>query len=250
MYKFIGIIPARFASTRFLGKPLCDIRGKSMIRRVYERAIRWEKFNKVYIATDSDLIANECDIHDIPYIMTSDKHSDCLDRAWEASHRLEEDGIGAKKYVIIQGDEPLFDVRTLDVKYDAPCINFFTKSVIDVYDVNAVKVVISNNKRALYFSRFPIPSFNADTRRSDCHVLPVYKQIGVYVFTGEMLKLYHDLGLSPLEDAEGVGLNRLLENDVDVIMKYTKYDSISVDTQQDKNKVERILIRNENKNGQ
>lgn len=240
MNDFIGIIPARYDSRRFPGKPLCDIDGITMIRRVYEQAIKWDKFDNVYVATDSDLIKEECEKWHIPIIMTSPRHNDCLDRAWEISDKLKEIGRDAKYYIIIQGDEPLFNVKTLDVEYDSPCINFYTESINDVHDPNSVKVVISKTGKALYFSRFSLPYCNEQTKRSDLQS-PVYKQIGTYMFTGKMLKIYHELGPSMLENAEGIGLNRLLENDYVVQMKYTKCDSISVDTEQGRDKVVQIL---------
>ncbi|OQA03204.1 MAG: 3-deoxy-manno-octulosonate cytidylyltransferase [Planctomycetes bacterium ADurb.Bin401] len=242
MENFIGIIPARFPSSRFPGKPLCDICGKPMIWHVYNSVMKWPKWKSVYVATDSKEVVAACSELGIPSMMTKDTHTDCLDRAAEVANKLEKEKRGSDKYIIIQGDEPLFNVETLNTDLSASVTNFYTEvhDQTELYDVNAVKVVISNNKRALYFSRYTVPYHDKKTRRSN-DPLVVYKQIGVYVFTGEMLNIYTGLKPSYLEKLEGIGLNRLLENDIDVFMRYTPYDSISVDTPNDQQRIIKIL---------
>ena len=173
--------------------------------------------------------------------MTSDTHTDCLDRAAEVVEKLELKNEGSSKYIVIQGDEPLFDVDTLNVDLSPSIINFYTKSSCDKYDGNAVKVVVSNNDKAIYFSRYSIPSHSAKTKRTNDDAV-VLKQIGVYVFSGEMLKLYSTLNSSYLENMEGIGLNRLIENDIDIYMRHTEHDSISVDTPEDRNRVETLIM--------
>ncbi len=128
--KIIGIIPARFGSTRYRGKPLCDILGKPMILRVYESAKKWDKWYKLYVATDDERISNCCDKYNIPWLMTDVKHKDCLDRCAEAAEILKNQGIEADRYIIIQGDEPLFDIKIfkdVDMQYDN--INFYSKII-------------------------------------------------------------------------------------------------------------------------
>jgi 3-deoxy-manno-octulosonate cytidylyltransferase (CMP-KDO synthetase) len=239
---FIGIIPARYASSRFPGKPLCDILGKPMIWHVYQSAMKWHKWKKVYVATDSDIIKEICDKLSIPCIMTRDDHKDCLDRAAEVVEILEEQGDGADRYVVIQGDEPLFNVDTLDVDLSPPITNFYTEvhDQDELYDANAVKVVVSKRQRAIYFSRYTIPYHDGKTKRSN-DPLVVAKQIGTYVFSGEMLKLYRYMSSSYLEDMEGIGLLRLLENDIDIAMRYTPHDSISVDTPRDQQRIIKMI---------
>ena len=244
MTEFIGIIPARYASSRFPGKPLCDICGKTMIQRVYESVMKWDRWKAVYVATDSPQIVESCKRDDIPCIMTGDYHLDCLDRAAEVANILESQGNGADKYIVIQGDEPLFNSDTLNVDMSPSIINFYTKvqDESELYDPNAVKVVVSKNQRALYFSRFSIPYHDDKTKRNNVGVV-IYKQIGVYIFTGEMLNLYSTLKPTYLENAEGIGLNRLLENDVNISMRYTLYDSVSVDTPQDQQRIIEMIER-------
>ncbi len=243
MSDFNCIIPARFASSRFPGKPLCDIAGKTMINRVYESVTKWTHWQQVYVATDSKEIVDACEKDNIPCLMTGSHHLDCLDRAAEAVDILESRGDRSDKYIIIQGDEPLFNVETLNVDLTPSIINFYThvQDKNELYDANAVKVVVSENQRALYFSRYSLPYHDPKTRRSSTIDLVVYKQIGVYVFTGEMLRTYTGLCPSYLENIEGVGLNRLLEKDIDVFMRYTPYDSISVDVPSDRNRILELL---------
>ena len=241
MQSFIGIIPARYKSSRFPGKPLCDILGKPMIQRVYEQTIKWEKFDKVYVATDSVEIQMSCYANKIPCLMTSPDCKDCIDRAWEASEQISKIGDSSDiTYIIIQGDEPLFNPDTLNITYGHGCINFYTDSLTDKDDPNAVKVVMSQTGKALYFSRFSIPYNNSNTRR-DGEPARIYKQIGVYAFSKDMLYAYHTSSESMLENAEGVGLNRLLENDYEIQMRFTPHDSISVDTPEDREKVIEIM---------
>jgi len=243
---FVGIIPARYASSRFPGKPLCDILGQPMIKRVYDSVMKWPKWDRVYVATDCEEIKRACKSWEIPCLMTGDQHVDCLDRAAEAAKILEDRGSGADRYIIIQGDEPLFETKTLDTDLTPEIVNFYTETVDenDLYDSNAVKVVVSHSQRALYFSRYTVPYHDMKTRRNDELPLTVYKQIGVYSFSYEKLYLYTLLPLGYLEQIEGIGLLRLLENDIDVRMRHTKYDSISVDTPADRLRIVDIIREN------
>lgn len=247
---YVGIIPARYQSSRFPGKPLCDILGKSMIERVYESVNKWNKWKAVYVATDNDRIREKCFTTGIPYVMTKSTHIDCLDRAAEVVEYLEGKGEGADKYIVIQGDEPLFNVKTLDADLTPSIINFYTyvHDQYDKYDSNAVKVVVSRNEKAIYFSRYSVPYHNEKTKRTNDSPI-IMKQIGVYVFTGEMLRLYNNLKQTSLENMEGIGLNRLLENDIEVHMRYTDYDSISVDTPEDRNRIINIIKKCYSDNG-
>jgi len=250
MANYIGIIPARYQSSRFPGKSLCDILGKSMIQRVYESVMKWDKWEKVYVATDSEIIESKCKEINIPCIMTKNNHVDCLDRASEVVRILEEKNEGADKYIVIQGDEPLFNVETLNVDLSPSVVNFYTKVVErhEMYDTNTVKVIVSNNKKAIYFSRYSLPYHDEKTKRNYDEVI-IYKQICAYVFTGEMLKIYNNLKTSSLENMEGIGLNRLIENDIEVHMRYTDHDSIGVDVPEDRNRAINIIKKQYKNNG-
>jgi 3-deoxy-manno-octulosonate cytidylyltransferase (CMP-KDO synthetase) len=217
-----------------------------MIVRTYESSIKWEGWTELYVATDDERIANCCKKNGIPFIMTRKDHSDCLDRCAEVSNILKEKGILADMYIIIQGDEPLFNVKTLDIKYDSENINFYTKitNKYEINDSNCPKVAISKTGRALYISRFAIPYNSEKTRRNKGTETTFYKQIGVYAMSYRILNMYTSMSSTSLENNEGIGLNRFLESDIDIDMKYTKYDSVSVDTEEDRLKVENILNNN------
>ncbi|MFW5890973.1 MAG: 3-deoxy-manno-octulosonate cytidylyltransferase [bacterium] len=246
MMEYIGIIPARYGSSRFPGKPLCDINGKPMIWHVHNSVSKWDKWKDIYVATDDVRIWNECKKYDIKCIMTQDCHTDCLDRAAEIVEILEAENKGADRYIIIQGDEPLFEADTLNCDLSADIINFYTEvqKSIEKYDGNAVKVAVSETEKAIYFSRYSIPYHNPETMRSKDDVI-IYKQIGVYVFSGEKLKLYASMRPTYLENIEGIGLLRFLENDIPIQMRYTKYDSVSVDTEEDRQRIVEMINNNE-----
>lgn len=245
METFIGIIPARYASSRFPGKPLCDIFGKPMIWHTYMSALKWDHWKSIYVATDSKEIAESCKAHDIPCVMTSDSCTDCLDRTAEVAALFKGTDRAADKYITIQGDEPLFNVQTLNVDLSPPVVNFYTEvhDQDEKYDPNAVKVVVSYRSRALYFSRLSLPYDDEKTRRTD-EPCTIYKQIGVYSFDEESLLKYANLSPSSLENLEGIGLNRLLQNDIDVFMRYTPFDSISVDTPEDRDRILSMIEEN------
>lgn len=214
-----------------------------MIARVYRRVAQWDKWTSLHVATDDERIMDECKIRNIPAIMTDINHSDCLDRADEAAQIL--GGANhADRFIIIQGDEPLFNVETLDVDLEPEVVNFYTevKDEREIYSPDSVKVVVSDFGRALYFSRYTIPFHEMRTRRDKDLPLRVLKQIGVYSFTPQLLSLYAELESTYLEQMEGIGLLRLLENDINIDMRYTPHDSISVDTEKDRVAVENIII--------
>jgi 3-deoxy-manno-octulosonate cytidylyltransferase (CMP-KDO synthetase) len=185
-----------------------------------------------------------CDLKQIPVIMTSQLHPDCIDRVAEVLYQFENKRVGYDRYIIIQGDEPMFNPQMLDVDLSPPVVNFFTAADGDMDDPNAVKVVVSNGNRAIYFSRFSLPYSEVITRKSSLTPRVVWKQLGTYSFSPAMLKIYTTLKPSPLENAEGIGLNRLIENDIPIIMRHSIYDSTSVDTPEDLDRV-RKLIQNQ-----
>ena len=175
-------------------------------------------------------------------IMTGDQHLDCLDRAEEAVCILQDQGEDIDRVIVIQGDEPLFDTRSLEADYDQEVINFYTRvwEESEVHDRNQVKVVVALDGRARYFSRLALPDRHPSTARSKA-APNLYKQLGIYVFSPRALQHFTKLPPSPLELSEGIGLNRLLDHGVDVWMRYTEFDSISVDTPDDRERVLTLL---------
>lgn len=239
---FIGIIPARYESTRFPGKPLAEIMGKPMLWHVYNSASKFDRWKKLLVATDDDRIVAMCEQFDIPHVMTRDDHPDCIDRAAEVAIRLDKAQEGADRYVIIQGDEPMFDASILETDFSPSVVGLYTeiKSKREFYDPNVVKVVVSKNLKAIYFSRYSIPYHKDETRKGN-YSLRIDKQIGIYTFSIESLRQFVALGMSYLEGIEGVGFLRFIENDIDVHMRYAHYDSYSVDTEEDLKTVESIM---------
>tara|TARA_Y100000310_G_scaffold341482_1_gene440763 strand:- start:3815 stop:4561 length:747 start_codon:yes stop_codon:yes gene_type:complete len=220
-----------------------------MVCKTYYSAKEWPLWTKIYVATDDQRVVDACEERGIPAIMTRDDHTDCLDRANEAVEQIEASGEIADRYIVIQGDEPLFNPDTLNVDFSPEVVNFYTQvqDKDEIGDVNAVKVVVSRRQKALYFSRHTVPYSDKATRRSD-EPLRVYKQIGVYSFSSRMLRQYCNLSPSYLENLEGIGLLRFLENDIDINMRYTKYDSVSVDTEEDRQRILDILNNQEKNN--
>lgn len=238
---FIGIIPARYRSKRFPGKPLAQILGKSMIWHVFNASSKFP-WKELVVATDDDLIEEHCKENNMRCVRTSPDHADCIDRAAEAALILQEDGIVADRYVIIQGDEPMFDTSVLDTDLSPEIVNLYTEVVKpeEMDDPNAVKVVVSQDLKAIYFSRYCIP-YHHDATKKGSYPVRVDKQIGVYSMSIDALKQFSDLGMSYLEGVEGIGMLRFIENGIDVDMRYAQYDSCSVDNEEDLRRVEKLM---------
>lgn len=240
--EFIGIIPARYKSKRFPGKPIASLLGKPMIWHVYNSALNFDKWKCIYVATDDERIESVCNQYDMPCIMTRADHPDCIDRATEVAIELQRKNIIADKYIIMQGDEPLFDSSILNADLSPSIVNFYTDihSESELYSPNTVKVIVSKNMKAIYYSRYTIPFHGSMTTKGN-YALRFFKQLGIYAFSIEALTQFHVFGMSYLEGVEGIGMLRFLENDVDVHMRYAKHDSLSVDTPEDLEAVEKIM---------
>ncbi len=238
--KFIGIIPARYASTRFPGKPLAPLLGKPLFFHVYERASRCRELHGLYLATDHEAIQKEAQRLNVEVIMTSSKHPSGTDRVFEAALHL---GAGEEDVIInIQGDEPLLEPEMISSLIDCfkdPHIKVATLarriSFEEVIDPNIVKVVLNVRGEALYFSRSPIPYyFNSYSGQFLGHV-------GMYAFRFSALREFTSLSPSPLEQAERLEQLRLLENGIPIHVSITPYSGCGVDTPEDLAKVEKIL---------
>jgi 3-deoxy-manno-octulosonate cytidylyltransferase (CMP-KDO synthetase) len=242
----IGIIPARMASSRFPGKPLAKIQGIPMIGHVYFRSKMCESLNEVYVATCDEEIYDYITSIGGKAIMTSDTHQRASDRAAEALQKVEKE-IGEKVdiVVMIQGDEPML---TPDMINDAvkPFVNDSATIVVNLMallkteeeavDPNEVKVVTALNGNALYFSREPLPSSKLASAK-----VPVFKQVCIIPFRRDFLLKFNELPPTPLEVIESIDMLRLLEHGYNVKMVESKYDTYSVDTQEDLNKVEQLM---------
>jgi 3-deoxy-manno-octulosonate cytidylyltransferase (CMP-KDO synthetase) len=242
----LGLIPARYASTRFPGKPLHPIAGKPLIQHVVERCRRAKSLAEVIVATDDERIrevaAKFCRVE-----MTSPDHPSGTDRIAEVMHRCECDAA-----VNIQGDEPLIDPAVIDAVAgalrDAPMSTAAApiKDAADYENPNVVKVVVSAAGRALYFSRRTIPYLRDAASRSVAEQLaafPFLKHLGLYGYRRETLLRLVKFPVSPLERAEKLEQLRALEHGVDIAVVRVDYDSVGVDVPED---VERVARRLEN----
>ena len=230
--KCYGIIPARYESTRFPGKPLADIAGKPIFFHVYERAIKCSQLTKVVLATDDERILSAAKALDVPVIMTRKDHPSGTDRVLEAAQllNLPDDSI----IVNIQGDEPLLEPAMLTElvgPFGSPDIEVTTLArkiaQNEARNINQVKVVFSKTGNALYFSRLPIPCYR------DGQEEVFFGHIGLYAFRMNALRKFVTLGPSRLEIAEKLEQLRLLENDIPIHVVVTAHKSTGVDSPED-----------------
>jgi len=241
--KIIGIIPARYESTRFPGKPLADILGFPMIYRVYQQAIKVKELNKVYVATDDIRIENVCKSYNIPVVMTNKNHENGTERICEVAKNIEAD-----IYVTIQGDEPLLEPSTIskviqvlltDKEVGCATLKIPYHNPIDVINSTTPKVVNDLHNNVLLFTRSAIPYPKAALDYI------IYKPIGTYAFKRKTLLQYDKLEKGPLEKAEEIELLRYIENGIKIKVGITESDTIAVDTPKDLRRVINILKNKE-----
>ncbi|MFC1657949.1 3-deoxy-manno-octulosonate cytidylyltransferase [Candidatus Omnitrophota bacterium] len=236
----IGVIPARYSSTRFQGKILADICGRPMIQHVWEQAKEARLLDDVIIACDEEEVFKVASDFGANCVMTSKGHLSGSDRITEVISPLE-----VKVVVNIQADEPLIKPIMIDslaetlIRDDSVYMATLIKQIEDAEEVNnpnAVKVVVDKNNFALYFSRAAIP-FPADKKFNPVY----YKHIGLYAYTKDFLFRYKNILPSSLERAEKLEQLRVLEEGLRIKVIETKFDTIGVDTPADLEKVTQIL---------
>jgi 3-deoxy-manno-octulosonate cytidylyltransferase (CMP-KDO synthetase) len=237
---FIGIIPARYGSSRFPGKPLADINGKPMIQRVYEQAVK--ALPLVYVATDDARIADCVESFNGNVTFTAVSHRSGTDRCAEAIANIQKDrGVEFDVVVNIQGDEPFINplqIRQLIGCFDAPEVQIATlvkrfSAGEDIFNPNTPKVVMSRDAEALYFSRSPIP-YIRDFDRSEWTAKHIfYKHIGLYAYRTDILKALARLAPGSLEVAESLEQLRWLEYGYRIKVAETEYEGYAVDTPDD-----------------
>ncbi|QWG73460.1 3-deoxy-manno-octulosonate cytidylyltransferase [Bacillus mycoides] len=236
--KVVAVIPARYGSTRFPGKPLAEIKGKPMIQRVYERVSLANLVDEVIIATDHESILNSVNMFGGKVIMTKADHESGSDRIAEVAEKVEGD-----IFINIQGDEPLIHPELIDKvikesKNDTSSVITAMKKIEDEIEIdnpNIVKVVTASNNEALYFSRSPIP-YNRGAEEID-----LYKHLGIYCYPRPILTEFVKLSKSKLEKIEVLEQLRLLENGYSIKVVETAYEAVGVDTPEDIKKVERLM---------
>ena len=242
--KIVGIVPARYASTRFPGKALAPIAGKPLIQHVVEQCQKAKSLSEVIVATDDSRIAavakKFCRVE-----MTRPEHPSGTDRIAEAAARCTCDAV-----VNIQGDEPLIDPAVIDAVAGALAHNEMATAAAPVrnpaeYDnPNVVKVVVNQAGRALYFSRRTIPYLREAASGSVSEQLaafPFLKHLGIYGYRRETLLRLVKFPVSPLENAEKLEQLRALENGIPMAVVTVAYDSVGVDVPEDVQRVETIL---------
>ncbi len=230
--RILGVIPARYASSRFPGKALATLAGKSMIQHVYERVVMAKYLDAVVVATDDERIEKEARSFGAPVRMTRADHLSGTDRVAEVASADNADIV-----VNVQGDEPLIDPSAIDAAIlpmiDEPSIQMVTLSKriedpAEINDPNVVKVITDRFQNALYFSRSAIPHVRIGGAG------PVFfKHTGLYVYRRAFLLRFPDLVVGPLEEAERLEQLRVLENGFKIRVVETEYESFGIDTPED-----------------
>lgn len=242
----LGIIPARYASSRFPGKPLADIRGKSMIQRVYEQAKKSTLLHEVIVATDDQRISDHVKSFGGNVVITRDDHPSGTDRCFEALCLTNQ----KYDYVInIQGDEPFISPEQIDLLANlcnSESIELATLMIpVDshamLFNTGEVKITLNHNMEALYFSRQVIP-FIKGVPETEWHKhFSYYRHVGMYAYRSDVLKKLTELPPSSLETAESLEQLRWLENGFRIKCAVTNHDSHCIDTPEDIEQVLKLL---------
>lgn len=241
MKKIISLIPARMASSRFPGKPLVKICGKTMIEHVWQRVKMNARVNNIYIATCDEEIRQTAEGFGAEVIMTSTSHQRGTDRIAEACDILVKQGDDFDIALNVQGDEPLLNPDTLDLLINpyfadenVAAVNLIEnlEGEEEINSYNNVKAIFDQHGFALYFSRLPIP-YGLKNKH--------YKQLGLYSFTRETILRYPKMAMTPLEIAESDDMLRFVENHIPLKVVLSPYKTIGVDTPADHESVSRIM---------
>ena len=241
--RFVAIIPARYASTRFPGKPLVDIGGKTMIQRVYDQVSK--VLDDVYVATDDKRIFDKVRSFGGKVIMTSDAHRSGTDRCYEAFTKLDD---WFDVVINVQGDEPFIQPAQIEALKncfadDETQIATLVKKITDkdgvevLFNPNSPKVVIDKQNNALYFSRSPIPYKRGSDEKNWMAEHDYYKHVGVYAYRSEVLSQIVQMPPSKLELAESLEQLRWLENGLKIKAGLTDVETVGIDTPEDLEKI-------------
>jgi 3-deoxy-manno-octulosonate cytidylyltransferase (CMP-KDO synthetase) len=239
LMNIIGIVPARFGSVRFPGKPLVDINGKSMVQRVYEQSIKANLLSKVLIATDDERIFNHVKDFGGDAILTSPQHQSGTDRCAEVMNKL---GMNEWEAVInIQGDEPFIHPEQIDLlcsTFDNPDTTISTlvkkiNSSDELFNHNNVKVILNKKQQAIYFSRSPIPYSRNFPEQEWLRHSTYYKHVGIYGYRTSTLLEISQLAKTNLEITESLEQLRWIENGHVIRAEITNLESVAIDTPDD-----------------
>ena len=238
------IIPARMGSSRFPGKPLIDLLGLPMIIHVWARCKMSKNIDEVYVATCDKIIKNICKKYNAKVIMTSKKHSMCMERVCEAARK-----INAKNIITVQGDEPLItpnDIKLITSKLKTissdETINLIQKIKLpkEIDDPNRVKVIINKSKYILYISRETIPS-----RKKSKNFKSYFKLGNIYAMRKNFLKKYEKLSSSKLEIVESVDMNRILDHGFRILSVQSNSNLVSIDVPRDVKMVKKLMKKDQ-----
>ena len=243
--KFIGIIPARYASTRFPGKPLAILGGKPVIQRVYEQVV--SVLGEAYVATDDERIFQAVEQFGGQAVMTRSDHKSGTDRIEEAAQKLNTD---ADVIINVQGDEPFIQksqLETVKHLFDDPQTQIATlgkpfESMEAVENPNSPKIVTDINGYALYFSRSVIPYIRGKEQTEWLQHFPFLKHIGLYAYRREVLAQITKLPQSPLELAESLEQLRWLQNGYRIKVGLTDVETVGIDTPEDLQRAEQFIL--------
>ena len=252
--KIVGIIPARFGSTRFPGKPLALLQNKPLLQWVAEIVQSCTEIDDFYVATDHDEIAKLCKKINVKYIMTSTNALTGTDRIYEACQYLEKNNIQFDAVINIQGDEPLLPTEYLSLLAAAfkknPNIEMVTMAhplvADDIENKNSVKVLIDQNSDAIYFSRFAIPFSRQPFVASKNLNRSVQKHIGLYGYGIHFLKRFCNQSQSFIEVSESLEQLRALDLGIKIKIISVEKPTYGVDTPEDLIKIEKILMSQQN----
>ena len=242
--KFMAIIPARYASTRFPGKPLAVLGGKTVIQRVYEQVS--SLLDEVYVATDDERIFQAVEAFGGRAVMTRSDHKSGTDRIEEAAEKI---GSQADVIINVQGDEPFIQpsqIKTLMHLFDAPETQIGTlgkrfENIKGVENPNSPKIVTDNRGFALYFSRSPIPFVRGKERSEWLANYPFLKHLGIYAYRREVLREVTQLPQGNLEKAESLEQLRWLENGYRIRVGLTDVETVGINTPEDLKRAEEFL---------
>ena len=244
MMKFIAIIPARYASTRFPGKPLAMLGGRPVIQHVYEKAVK--ALGEAYVATDDERIYQTVTEFGGRAVMTCTDHKSGTDRIEEACEKI---GTDADVIINIQGDEPFVatsQIETLKSLFDHPQTQIGTlgkrfESIEAVMNPNSPKIVTDREGFALYFSRSVIPYVRGKEQQEWLRHFPYLKHLGIYAYRRDILREVTQLPQSPLELAESLEQLRWLENGYRIRVGITEVETVGIDTPEDLQRAETFL---------
>jgi 3-deoxy-manno-octulosonate cytidylyltransferase (CMP-KDO synthetase) len=246
LMKIIGIIPARYASTRFPGKPLVNIHGKSMIQRVYEQAQKSKSLSSVIVATDDNRIEDAVRSFGGEVCMTSSHHPSGTDRCAEVVEKME---LPCDAVINIQGDEPFINPTQIDLL--CSCFNDSQTQLATLikkiesqeilFSQNSPKVIVDQGQFAIYFSRHAIPFMRNINAQDWLAKHTFYQHIGIYGYRVDALKKITELKPSSLEIAESLEQLRWLENGFRIKTAVTSFETIAIDTPDDLERVIKMM---------